>query len=59
MSRKCPICEAAMTEEEGLLWCDACGINENSSEYFEALGNQWCDCPYKYPLHWKRECPFR
>ena len=29
----CPLCGALMVDEEGLLWCDACGIN-NDSETF-------------------------
>ena len=57
---ECPLCGADMTEEEGLLWCDACGINENSQTYLEALENQWCEeCPPNYPLHTVRECPWR
>ena len=36
MSKECPLCARGMVEEEGLLWCDSCGINEDSSSYHEA-----------------------
>ena len=29
----CPLCGRDMTEEEGLLWCDECGINEESETF--------------------------
>ena len=55
---ECPLCGGEMTEEEGLLWCDVCCINENSQTYIEALENRWCtECPPEYPLHTVRECP--
>ena len=33
---ECPLCNTEMIEEEGLLWCDACGINEQSQSFREA-----------------------
>ena len=40
MSKECPLCDGPMTEEEGLWWCDVCGINEDSYGYKEALENK-------------------
>ena len=29
----CPLCGSDMSEEEGLLWCDECGINDQSETF--------------------------
>lgn len=49
MSNECPLCGGSLTEEEGLLWCDVCGINEDSYSFKEALENKqrWEDEFYK------------
>lgn len=31
----CPLCDNEMTEEEGLYWCDSCGINNQSKTYLD------------------------
>ena len=37
MEYMCPICGKLMTEEEGLYWCDNCGINNDSISYKLAM----------------------
>jgi len=34
---ECPLCGAEMTEEEGLYWCDPCGINNEGPTYLNAM----------------------
>ena len=31
----CPLCGKEMAEEEGLYWCDTCGINNHSLTYIQ------------------------
>lgn len=33
----CPMCNNKMDEEEGLYWCDGCGINNKSSSYISLM----------------------
>jgi ribosomal protein L37AE/L43A len=37
---KCPYCGRLMTEEEGLYWCDECGINIDSYTYKQGIDKQ-------------------
>ena len=32
---KCPLCGRKMVDEEDLLWCDECGINEDSYTFHQ------------------------
>ena len=37
MEDRCPLCGEGLTEEEGLLWCDVCGINNHSKSFIDAV----------------------
>jgi len=33
----CPLCDEEMVQEEGLFWCEACGINNDSETYKDMM----------------------
>jgi len=37
---ECPLCGEKMTEEEGLYWCDVCGINNDSKSFCQAVAER-------------------
>ncbi len=46
----CPLCKREMVDEEGLLWCDECGINEDSHTFKEMKREQ-----EEYDREWNKE----